>query len=35
VLITMGVALAASVLAGIYPTWKACQVTPATQLKSN
>jgi putative ABC transport system permease protein len=35
ILITMAVALAASVLAGIYPTWKACQVTPATQLKSN
>jgi putative ABC transport system permease protein len=35
VLITMAVALAASVLAGVYPTWKACQVTPATQLKSN
>jgi len=35
ILITMGVALAASVVAGIYPTWKACQVTPATQLKSN
>jgi putative ABC transport system permease protein len=35
ILITMAVALAASVLAGVYPTWKACQVTPATQLKSN
>ena len=35
IVITMAVALAASVLAGIYPTWKACQVTPATQLKSN
>lgn len=35
ILITMGVALAASIVAGIYPTWKACQVTPATQLKSN
>jgi putative ABC transport system permease protein len=35
VLITMGVALCASIVAGIYPTWKACQVTPATQLKSN
>lgn len=35
VLITVGVALAASLLAGLYPTWKACQITPATQLKSN
>ena len=35
VAITLGMALAASLLAGLYPTWKACQVTPATQLKSN
>jgi len=35
VAITVGVALLASLLAGIYPTWKACQVAPATQLKSN
>ena len=35
VAITVGVALLASLLAGVYPTWKACQVAPATQLKSN
>jgi putative ABC transport system permease protein len=35
VLITIAVAIAASLLAGIYPTWKACQIAPATQLKSN
>lgn len=33
--ITVAVALVASVLAGLYPTWRACEVTPATQLKSN
>lgn len=35
VAITVGVAFLASLLAGVYPTWKACQVAPATQLKSN
>lgn len=35
VAITLAMALVASLLAGLYPTWKACQVTPATQLKSN
>jgi len=24
----------AAVLAGLFPTWRACQVTPAIQLKS-
>ena len=33
--ITMSVALIASILAGLYPTWRACEVAPATQLKSN
>lgn len=33
--ITVLVALAASLLAGLYPTWRACEVAPATQLKSN
>jgi putative ABC transport system permease protein len=33
--ITVIVALVASLLAGLYPTWRACEVTPATQLKSN
>lgn len=28
-------AIAASLLAGLLPTWRACQVTPALQLKSN
>lgn len=31
---TMVLALAASVLAGLLPAWRACQVTPAIQLKS-
>lgn len=34
-LITMAAAIAASLLAGLLPTWRACQVTPALQLKSN
>jgi putative ABC transport system permease protein len=28
------IALIASLLAGLYPTWRACQVQPATQLKT-
>src|SRR5690606_14179222 len=28
-------AIGASLLAGLFPTWRACQVTPALQLKSN
>ncbi|HEX8957902.1 MAG TPA: ABC transporter permease [Burkholderiaceae bacterium] len=31
---TFGLAIAASILAGLLPTWRACQVTPALQLKS-
>lgn len=31
---TFLIALAASMLAGLLPTWRACQVTPALQLKS-
>ncbi|MCV2360456.1 ABC transporter permease [Paucibacter sp. TC2R-5] len=31
---TLGLALAASLVAGILPAWRACQVTPALQLKS-
>jgi putative ABC transport system permease protein len=27
-------AVAAAMLAGLLPTWRACQVTPALQLKS-
>lgn len=35
VLLTMLVALLATVLAAFYPTWRAAQVQPAWQLKSN
>lgn len=31
---TLALSLAASVLAGLLPAWRACQVTPAIQLKS-
>ncbi|PWF47579.1 ABC transporter permease [Massilia glaciei] len=31
---TFGLSLLAAVLAGLLPTWRACQVTPAIQLKS-
>ncbi|WP_049623369.1 ABC transporter permease [Frateuria defendens] len=34
-LVTFLLALAASLLAGLLPAWRACQVTPALQLKSN
>jgi putative ABC transport system permease protein len=33
-LLTFALALAAALLAGLLPTWRACQVTPALQLKS-
>jgi putative ABC transport system permease protein len=33
-LLTVLMAVAAAVLAGLLPTWRACQVTPAMQLKS-
>lgn len=32
--LTIVMALIASLLAGLLPTWRACQVTPAIQLKS-
>jgi putative ABC transport system permease protein len=32
--LTLGLALAASLIAGLLPTWRACQVTPALQLKT-
>lgn len=35
VAITVVAAIAASLLAGLFPTWRACQVAPALQLKSN
>jgi putative ABC transport system permease protein len=34
VLIAIAVALAATLLAGLYPTWRAMQVQPASQLKT-
>jgi len=33
-LVTFVMSVAAAVLAGLLPTWRACQVTPALQLKS-
>jgi putative ABC transport system permease protein len=30
----IGLSIAAAVLAGLFPTWKACQITPAVQLKT-
>ncbi len=33
-LTTFALAVAAAILAGLLPTWRACQVTPALQLKS-
>ncbi|CDG85560.1 ABC transporter permease [Janthinobacterium agaricidamnosum] len=33
-LLTFGVSVLAALLAGLLPTWRACQVTPAMQLKS-
>jgi len=33
-LTTFVMAVAAAMLAGLLPTWRACQVTPALQLKS-
>ncbi|HVF36029.1 MAG TPA: ABC transporter permease [Candidatus Saccharimonadia bacterium] len=35
VAITALVAIAASLAAGLYPTWRTCEIAPATQLKSN
>jgi len=31
---TIALAIAAAVVAGLYPTWRACQVAPAAQLKT-
>ena len=33
-LLTFALALLASVLAGLLPAWRACQISPAIQLKS-
>lgn len=35
VLTAIGLALVSTIAAGLYPTWRACNVVPATQLKSN
>jgi putative ABC transport system permease protein len=35
IFLTLAVAILATVLAGFYPTWRAAQVQPAWQLKSN
>ena len=32
---TIGLAVASALVAGLLPTWRACQVAPALQLKSN
>ena len=32
--ITFVIAVAAAIVAGLLPTWRACQVSPALQLKS-
>ena len=32
--LTFLVSVGAAILAGLLPTWRACQVTPAIQLKS-
>ncbi len=32
---TFGVAVVASLLAGLFPAWRGCQITPAIQLKSH
>lgn len=35
VMVAIGLSVLASLLAGLFPTWRACQVAPASQLKSN
>jgi putative ABC transport system permease protein len=32
--VTFALSVGASLLAGLLPTWRACQVAPALQLKS-
>ena len=32
--LTLSLAIVSSILAGLLPTWRACQVTPALQLKT-
>jgi putative ABC transport system permease protein len=31
---TFAIAVGAAIVAGLLPTWRACQVSPALQLKS-
>ena len=31
---TIGLSILAAILAGLYPTWRACQIAPAAQLKT-
>jgi putative ABC transport system permease protein len=33
-LVTIALAIGASLLAGVYPTWRACRIVPAIQLKT-
>jgi putative ABC transport system permease protein len=33
-IVTFVMSVGAAILAGLLPTWRACQVTPAIQLKS-
>jgi putative ABC transport system permease protein len=34
VLVALTIALLSSIAAGLYPTWRACNIAPASQLKS-
>ena len=34
ILVALGIALVSSIAAGLYPTWRACNIAPASQLKS-
>jgi putative ABC transport system permease protein len=34
VLTAIGLAIVSALLAGLYPTWRACRITPASQLKA-
>ena len=35
VLTAIGLAIASALIAGLYPTWRACSIAPASQLKIN
>lgn len=34
ILLAIGLAIVSSILAGLYPTWRACQIQPSQQLKA-